>query len=298
LSFLPKFELVYWADLVYDDPYNPSMADRENLLFLEEPYLAGTEEKSAPQDDSLRRRVLEFVEEQLDRLLLNADLSINYSRLSDRIMYHYFRDLELYYGNNFVNSQGQPIEVKKAIRERLANVLRKYKGYSIMLIGHSMGSIIAYDVLTFMMQDHRIDTLVTIGSPLGFPVLQGKIAEEWKRKQPEVHKLKTPPGIRKHWYNFADLRDKVALIWQLRKQFDANAHEVSPVDFAVQNDYSNGNEANPHKSYGYLRTEAFARVLSEFTGEPLAYQKIIGRVAGFFRNVKNGLKKRAPFKAP
>ena len=40
-----------------------------------------------------------------------------------------------------------------------------------MLIAHSMGSIIGFDVLTFLATDIKINTFITIGSPLGLPVI-------------------------------------------------------------------------------------------------------------------------------
>ena len=276
--WLPEFELVYWADLLYEKPLDPTVSDKENDLYLEEPYLPGPKEPLAREDHDFRKKVLEFVEFQLDKLILNNDYTINYNTIADVIVHRYFTDLEAYYADNFTDSHGNSIRVKVKVRDRLAEVIKKYQGHEILLIGHSMGSIIAYDVLSFQLPLETIDWFITIGSPLGFPVVQGKIAAEWKSTGMAPRKMKAPPGITKKWYNLTDLRDRVALIWQLSKNYSANAYSVAPQDKEVTNDYTNGKAENAHKSYGYLRSEEFAHALSDFIGDVPIYKKAIAAV--------------------
>jgi len=277
--WLPKFELVYWSDLLYENPLDTSIEDSEAKLYLEEPYMAGLKTIPAMENQDVRMKVLEFVEYQLDKLILNDDYTINYSAIADIIVHRYFADLEAYYADRFTDSRGVNVRVRAKIRDRLAEVIKKYQGYEIMLVGHSMGSIIAYDVLTFLMPLQTIDWFVTIGSPLGFPIVQGKIAAEWKDAGMAMRKMKTPRGITKKWYNFADLRDRVAIIWKLHLNYRPNTYGVSPIDKAVVNDYSNGIEENAHKSYGYLRSEEFALALSEFTGVVSPLKRLFSRVS-------------------
>jgi hypothetical protein len=150
-------------------------------------------------------------------------------------------------------------------------------------LAHSMGSIIAYDVLTFMIPDVDIHTFATIGSPLGFPVVQGKIAAEWQSKRLVPPKLKTPPGVKIHWYNFADLRDKIALIYDLSKNYLPNWRGVVVENFIVNNDYRTTLEANHHKSFGYLRTPEFSKVLHRFIQEKSTIQKLTSRIRAIFQ---------------
>ena len=260
---LPHFELVYWADILYDRPLDELILDRENPYFLEEKYVPGFP-NAVPEDNSMRQKVLDFLEDQLDKLILNEDLTINYSGITDAFIHRYFSDLEIYYAEECMNEDDIRCKARELIRERLVAVLEKYKHEEILLIGHSMGSIIAYDVLTFLSPDIDIHTFITIGSPLGFPVIQGKIASEWNSKRLVPPKLKTPPRVKKHWYNFADLRDKVALIYQLNKNYSANWRGIKPQDFVVNNDYQSESVFNPHKSFGYLRTMEFSSILSGF----------------------------------
>jgi len=278
---LPTFELVYWADILYDQPLDETIVDQEDPYFLAEKYLPSIQ-KFTPEDNSNRQNVLDFLEDQLDKLFLNEDLSINYTGIVDTIIHRYFRDLELYYAVECFDENDIKCKARKLIRERLVGILKKYEGDEILLVGHSMGSIISYDVLTFLLPEMNIHTFMTIGSPLGFPVIQGKIAAEWNSKRLVPPKMKTPPGVVHHWYNFADLKDKVALIYQLNKNFRANWRGVKPKDFVVNNDYQTEVEPNHHKSFGYLRATAFSELLYNFSKGESVYDILKERFLNLF----------------
>jgi hypothetical protein len=176
----------------------------------------------------------------------------------------YFKELEIYYSRRpKVNDSSYKSE-KDLIRNRLAETLRKYEGDEIFLVSHSMGSIIAYDVCTFLVPDIKIETLVTMGSPLGIPIIVSKIAEELKASRPQTAKLQTPPNIQRNWINYSDLEDNVTLNYNLIDDYEANSLGVRVKDEIIQNNYSVGKERNPHKSYGYLRTPEFSNLLADF----------------------------------
>ena len=126
----------------------------------------------------------------------------------------------------------------------------------------------------FLLPDVDIHTFITIGSPLGFPVIQGKIAAEWQSKRLVPPKLKTPPGVKKHWYNMADLKDKIAVIYNLGDNFQANYRGVVAEDIIVHNDYRSNHVFNPHKSFGYLRTPQFAELLNKFSKSKNIFRRI------------------------
>jgi hypothetical protein len=274
---LPKFELVYWADILYEKPLDDKIVNKDDPYFMDEKYLPGIAEFK-PEENSLRQKVLDFMEEQLDKLFLNQDLTVNYSGITDMIIHRYFKDLEVYYSEQCLDEHDEKCLARKLIRERLAETIKKYQDDEIMLIAHSMGSIIAYDVLTFMVPDIDIHTFVTIGSPLGFPVIQGKIATEWHAKRLVPPKLKTPPGVKKHWYNLADHKDRIALIYDLSDNFQPNYRGVVAEDFVVYNDYQNNHVFNPHKSYGYLRTAEFAGILTKFSKRQNVIRRLYNRL--------------------
>jgi len=162
-----------------------------------------------------------------------------------------------YSGENLKESN---ILVRDAIRERLYKVLKKFQGHSIMLIAHSMGSIISYDVLKNHENDIAIDTFVTIGSPLGLPIITGKIIKE----QGGISTLTVPNNINNDWYNFSDLEDKVAINYDLADDYAPSLSGVKITDFEIYNNYEVNGIRNPHKVYGYLRTPQLADKMDEF----------------------------------
>jgi pimeloyl-ACP methyl ester carboxylesterase len=194
--------------------------------------------------------------------MLNKDFSINFSRISDLIIRHFFKDLDKYYAFDAT--------VRQAIRKRLFNLILQHRHDKILIIGHSMGSIIAYDVLSQLPPNTAIDTLVTIGSPLGIPVIKGKMMAERRLTNPNIKEVVTPDSIRKRWFNLADIEDKVALDYDLADDFLPNKRGVYPAYEIVVNDYYKQDKRNPHKVYGYLRTPQLAQILYDFITEKRA----------------------------
>lgn len=267
----PKFklELIYWADLIYDQPENLEITDKKNPYFLEEPYTLSPHPKLPEKDTSFRKKMLQFIEERLEKVFLNADFSLNYKGVNDIILHRYFRELEMYYSNI-----GEQRTLKRNTRQRLLNILDKYKFDDILLISHSMGSIIAYDVLQFEIKRQKIHTFVTMGSPLGLPFIRTKISDEMKENHENLS-IRTPYCISNAWLNFADLEDKVALNFDLSNDFAPNSKGIFPTDFEITNDYESRGVKNPHKSFGYLRNPEFIHQLHLFLKErtPFTFKK-------------------------
>jgi len=281
-----KFELVYWADLVYDKPENFEEKDEESPYFLEEPYHRSTNKKLEPKDNSFRKKVLQFIENQLEKVFLNEDLSLNYHSVTDAIMRKYFKELEMYYGEEDANR-----ELQKETRKRLMNTLRKYQYDDVLLIGHSMGSIIAYDLLQFELSKFSIHTFVTMGSPLGLPFIRSKIADELKRKNLGLN-ICTPNSISNSWYNFADLEDKIALNFDLNNDFTPNLFGNQVKDIEITNDYETDGKRNPHKAFGYLRSKEFIDVLNTFIKEKRKFS--VGVWLNRIKKISHTIRKQKP----
>lgn len=257
-----RFDLVYWADLLHPVPFNPRISDKNHPLYLKAPYLPA--KKSAPKKTSrLHKAVLDALLKEMDKIFLDDDLSINFEAITDLIIRRFFEDLDAYYSKSISDKQDNENPAKNLIREELARVLRKHRRKKILLIAHSMGSIIAYDVLTITAPDIHIDTLVTIGSPLGIPVIEKKLMTEQSDSK-RTKKLRTPDNITRAWHNFSDLRDKVALDYALGDDYEPNSKGIRAVDQEVYNNYEINGESNPHNSYGYLRTPELAKVINKF----------------------------------
>lgn len=244
-----KFELVGWADLLHPQPEEPDT--------IKEPYKPATTWLK-PKLENKRKKIQKFIEEQLEKILINPNGTINFSSITDKIINRYFRDLNVYYSDEYV--AGQNILFRDAIRQRLFNVLKKHQGKSILLIAHSMGSIIAFDVLRNNLEKISIDKFLTIGSPLGLPFITSKIVKEHGNKTV----LSVPENIKKNWYNFSDLEDRVAINFDLSDDYLPSQNGLEIEDFEIYNNYQIDNERNPHKAYGYLRMPELAEQIDNF----------------------------------
>ena len=73
-----------------------------------------------------------------------------------------------------------------------------------VLVGHSLGSVAAYEALC-RIPDHGITTLITLGSPLGLRSIRVGMSQKARDRMPNL-----PPGVLR-WVNIYDPSDAVAL---------------------------------------------------------------------------------------
>lgn len=239
-------EFVYWADLRYDAPLSG-----EELI---EPYRPhdGTGPLPSLEDapSATVQDVLATVYEGIDRVETMTGITL----VDDLILEYRFDDLWHYHAEQSFARQ---------VRGRLIERLRTFRDRRILLVAHSMGSVIAYDALRFLGREDpglRVEHLVTVGSPLGLAKVKLKVEEEFGD-------LRVPGNVAR-WTNLADGNDIVAATGDLRPDYACEGG-VEVVDLRVVNDYRRPDgEANHHKSYGYLRTPEFSRIASRFT-EPV-----------------------------
>ncbi len=285
-SRLPEFRIAIWSDILYEKPLDISEKDISSPYYIGEKYVRANADFEVGDHDT-RKKIVDYLGRQMNRIFLNDDLTMNYSFITDAIIGKYFRDLELYYSGEMIIDANRTKRFSELIRNRLRDKLLKHRDDRIMLIGHSMGTVIAYDVLTFVLPDIKIDTFVTMGSPLGLPVIMSKIGDEMKRSGLNGKKIKTPPGILKNWYNYSDILDKVAFNYKLSDYYTENDHGVKPVDILVTNNYEINGLKNPHKVFGYLRTPEFSSVLSEFilSGKLTTAQWISMKLFGILKKI-------------
>ena len=229
------FTSVYWADVMYDnydkDAAIYKAAKQGSLKTYNENWL-----------DTLREKTFDWGGNILDSLKKNFGIN----SLADKVLESKLKDLYKYYQNN---------NLRNTLRSRLKEEILKHKDKRIMILSHSMGTIIAYDVLREIGKGDstmRIDYFITMGSPLGLPHVKYKITQE--------SALIRTPSIVKKWSNFADKRDPVALDTHLASDYAANNEGVQVQDDLVANDWGGIN----HKSYGYLRTPEVSKVIKNF----------------------------------
>lgn len=290
--FMVNFELAYWADVLNPQPLDINVVDEDDPLYEDHPYTPATD-FTKKESSGFKKKLFDYVEKFMDEVLLNDDLSINFSRITDKITHRYFKDLESYYKARYTDEHGREIFTRDIIRERLVKVLQKYKRADILLIAHSMGSILAYDALTQSVPDIEVNTLVTLGSPLGTPIVMTKIAAEQSHGERTITKLSAPENVRRFWYNMSDLDDKIAFNYNLSDDYNENSHHVLPRDFIVSSNYEYKGEENPHSAYGYLRTQEMAETIDDFisSDRPKFVNWILNKINQFFlpkTNLTNG----------
>jgi len=261
-----NFQMVYWADILHPSPLNPEETDPKSPYFISEPYVAAGE-NSIRNPSKFRRKLLDFLEKEFDRLSKQNGISAPFNSFTNLIIRHYFKDLDQYYSGEFVDPHQGEIQTKIAIRNRLISVLRKFGNYEILLIAHSMGSIIAYEVLSLIENFKGVDALITAGSPLGQPFVINKFRNESGNLTGEEDKPKTPETVLRYWYNLADLEDKIAINYDLADDYSTNSRGIQVVDKEVINNYIYEDKPNPHKLFGYLRTTEMAEVIYQFLSE-------------------------------
>ena len=261
---LPEFKMVYWADILYPQPLDKNIKDPDNIYFIEEKYT-----KADPgfkrRQYRFRKIILGYIGKLLYQIFLNEDYTLRYSFIPDYIIRKYFSELNVYYNEECENEDTEEYRKKELILQRLADALEEHKNDEILLIAHSMGSIIAFDVLSFFAPESKVHTFITIGSPLGLPLVVSKIASQYKDDPRGKKEMVTPPGVYGNWFNFSDVLDKITLNYKLSRKYKFNSHAIKPRDFEIINDYTSGRgKHNPHKSFGYLRSEKFATMLNNF----------------------------------
>jgi len=256
------FELVYWADLEYHIPLDPEITDPKDPLFIEHPYAPICKSDSSEKEPKFKKKILDTIEDGLDKIILQEKRIGGIEKVVDSTIRRMFKSLDAYY-YGFCKIGKEQI-AQQTFRSKLVEVLEKYKHDRVMLIGHSMGSIIGYDTLTQDVPELKIDTFITIGSPLGFTLIIKKILTEQNIQIHSKAKPPTPESVTSCWYNFSDLDDKITLNYNLADDYFPNSLNIEPIDIIINNTYEYNGQKNPHKVYGYLQNREVAKAISEF----------------------------------
>jgi hypothetical protein len=167
----------------------------------------------------------------------------------------------------FRNENGVATEIRRMISSALESAAESSQ--AIMLIGHSLGSVIAYDVLwELSRQRHsqiRIDHFLTIGSPLGLNFVKHRMLSSGT--QGEEH---YPSNIRR-WSNLSAVGEMTALDRSFADDYkpmlEFNLVE-SITDHIELINYFRGPEGlNVHKCYGYMINEKTGSVVANWLNE-------------------------------
>jgi hypothetical protein len=233
------FELVYWADVMHAKPYDNDP----------QPYVAAQGTGPLPRHAPSLKDAANDLKNTLDKMSTVLGTGDVLEAIKKRVA----ADLHGYHTD---------AKTRDELRRRVRTAIdaAHAKRHRILLLTHSMGSIVAFDVLAAMKpgaDTPRIDHLVTFGSPLGLHAVKAAARAQGFAMQ--------VPGNVQHWTNLADRRDHIALDARLETDYAANAAGVTVRDVYVRNGYvTPGGEANAHKVYGYLRAPEMSDLVLAF----------------------------------
>jgi len=242
-----NFTLVSWTSLVYPTPAELS-DDLPGIERLIESPVAGPEDRK--EADSIRRSLLRtwhLIGDSypwLSRLIASSTLKVT---LDDVRRYLEDRD-------------GIATRIRSRLNDQLLEAWAR--GERVLLIGHSLGSVIAYDSLWHLSResgsDGRIDLFLTMGSPLATRFIRKGLKGADRRGSERY-----PDNIER-WVNVAAHGEMVALHRRI-KPFFAGMPRLGLVrsieDAGIYNHFRVGDRLNVHKSYGYLNHPVVAQLI-------------------------------------
>jgi len=212
---------IYWADVMYEKNLD-EMPDQESMIFegvsagqlpaIDESYLESTDDEEQA-----------FLQSFIDTYNLDADPSTPVPSVSDvdvelayrlealplpwalkrplmrillRDVHHYLFDTE-HSPRRDVNYR-----VQREIRRRFVEATAQVTGRPHVVVAHSMGTVITYDLLKRVAESTAVDTVITLGSPLGLSEIQHKMKPEYSSHDGYASKAA-------RWWNFSDRLDPV-----------------------------------------------------------------------------------------
>lgn len=134
-------------------------------------------------------------------------------------------------------------KAREKILERvkfLLDLFRAQPDGELIVIGHSLGSIVAYEAL--LESGAHVDLFLTIGSPLGIEPVKARL------RQLHGDRLTMPQGV-KNWLNYADRYDVVAFDTTLRNDYLVKG--ITDIEVVNNHRYAR-DRFGPHSGIGYL----------------------------------------------
>jgi hypothetical protein len=244
------FDVVSWTFDFYKE-YRDFDIDRDAVeAVIEKP---SADERDITQATSFQRRFTRWLYRLGDRLPFLIPHVAN-----ERMEVH-LRDLRRYLRDD----NGIARHTRRMLKLRLRAATEERR--PVLLIGHSMGSVIAYDSLWELSasgRDHvQLDLLLTMGSPLGQRYMQKRL-----KGADRTGYERYPSNIRR-WKNLAAVGDLTALNPHLSGEFEEMLELgllESFEDETLLTYFRLDGDLNVHAEYGYLVNEKTARTICEW----------------------------------
>ncbi len=218
--------------------------------------LAGKDqlEDDVREATALKHRIGGWLYALWDHLPLFAELLAT-PRMETRLreVRHYFR-----------NRNGAGIAARRQVATELQEAWGK--GKKVLLIGHSFGSVIAYDTLWELTHLHHNNNVVacflTMGSPLTLNYMRTRLKGARKRG------VKRYPHSIAEWVNLAAIGEVTALDRKLancfRKMCKLGLTRSISDNLELVNQFHGPLGLNVHKCYGYFASEVAGSLLLDW----------------------------------
>ena len=164
----------------------------------------------------------------------------------------------------FENENGIADAIRAIVKQLVSEAMGNDE--SVLLIGHSMGSVIAYDALwqlTHIEQHPRkVDLFLTIGSPLGMHYVQRHLLGG------QTQERTYPQGIL-NWENVSATGDLISLDKTVHDDFVAmidqnDTDSIRDHCGGIYNWFRNQDGLNVHRSYGYLVNPVVGKIIADW----------------------------------
>lgn len=202
---------------------------------------------------SLRRRLMQLVYRIGDRLPFLIP------RLANDGLRETLQDVRRY----MKNLDGCAEEARLHVWEPLVDALDDDR--PVLLIAHSMGSILSYDCLWLLgrirQSPRRVDTWLTMGSPLGKRFVRRQL------QGASLAELDRYPRTIRRWINLVAVGELTATERRLARRFAGMARGGlvdSIEDYDVFNYFRSDGLLNVHTEYGYLVNEQCGSLIAEW----------------------------------
>ncbi len=247
------FELVAWNFPFYREHHD---------IAIDRPGIEAVIEQQGPTSEDIvyanswKRRALRAAFVAADHLPFLIP------RLADKKTLQHLRDLSRYVRNHQQLAQA----TRDLLKTPLLAAMRTER--PVLLIGHSMGSVIAYDSLWELSHQSfekiTLDSLLTIGSPLGQRLVQKRLLGASNEGRDQY-----PLNIGR-WINISAVGDLTSVDAKLANDFGEMVSlglSSMVVDHSTYNYFRNGGHGgshNVHAEYGYLVATETADTIAQW----------------------------------
>lgn len=249
-SSYSQFRLVSWNFLYYHEHKD---------ITMDIPWIDALINKHGPTEQDIQDANSWNI--GLDRLILTVG---DHIPLLIRLLPEEVRSTANEIGRYFNNTD----HIASKIRGLLAQTLRPLLEMQepVLLIGHSLGSVIAYDTLWELSHHEgtecKVDFL-TLGSPLGMHYIQRRLLGMNENKR------KSYPELIRRWINLSAEGDVTALNKNFNKIFHPMLEQglvdsIEDHSHGIYNFFRSDAGLNSHRSYGYFVNPAVGSIIADW----------------------------------